>query len=251
MAAEKLPARWRREQRIRERAYFLWQQSGFPSGRDLDFWILARALEPRWLWPGRLRVWLISQKDAVSTIQALATVLALGVGAVLGYIVVTAPNVELSQVVTGKLIASRWYWIQISITAKNIGTRGILTFDTVDSRIEQITPLPEPIESDIKNDKDPVGATDLSIPWSGLCRYSRSFPLRLVPGESDTILVDFVIPAWLKTIRVYTYLGNISVNPTLGVSAATIYNLTGSNNDEAQGMEKLSPDNHRLCAYDS
>jgi hypothetical protein len=50
-----LQAKWirEREQRIRERAYFLSQQSGFPIGRDLDFWIQASRLEPNWSWPGR------------------------------------------------------------------------------------------------------------------------------------------------------------------------------------------------------
>lgn len=33
-----------REQRIRERAYHLWEQEGRPHGRDRDFWERARAL---------------------------------------------------------------------------------------------------------------------------------------------------------------------------------------------------------------
>ena len=65
----------KREQRIRARAYILAEQAGFPTGRDLDFWDQARRLEPRWSWPGRVRGWLSTQKDAIATIQAVATVL--------------------------------------------------------------------------------------------------------------------------------------------------------------------------------
>src|SRR3954471_9347732 len=36
-------AEW--EQRIRERAYFLWQAEGCPEGRNTEFWDRARALE--------------------------------------------------------------------------------------------------------------------------------------------------------------------------------------------------------------
>lgn len=36
-------AEW--EQRIRERAYFLWQAEGCPEGRGAEFWDRARALE--------------------------------------------------------------------------------------------------------------------------------------------------------------------------------------------------------------
>jgi Protein of unknown function (DUF2934) len=33
-----------REARIRQRAYYLWEQEGRPHGRDVDFWERARAL---------------------------------------------------------------------------------------------------------------------------------------------------------------------------------------------------------------
>ena len=33
-----------RDQRIRERAYRLWQQDGSPTGRDLEYWERAREL---------------------------------------------------------------------------------------------------------------------------------------------------------------------------------------------------------------
>jgi hypothetical protein len=33
-----------REQRIRERAYHLWEADGCPDGRDLDYWERAREL---------------------------------------------------------------------------------------------------------------------------------------------------------------------------------------------------------------
>jgi hypothetical protein len=33
------------EQRIRKRAYHLWQQDGCPEGRDLEYWERARELE--------------------------------------------------------------------------------------------------------------------------------------------------------------------------------------------------------------
>jgi hypothetical protein len=55
-----------REQRIKVRAYLLWKQAGCPVGRDLDFWRQASRLEPRWLWPSRLRAWLGPQKNALS-----------------------------------------------------------------------------------------------------------------------------------------------------------------------------------------
>jgi hypothetical protein len=247
-------SRQNREQRIRERAYFLSQQCGFPSGRDLEFWVQASELEPRWLWPGRLRAWLGGQKDAVSTIQAVATVLALTLGGVWTYKIfvlerVTSPHIDLSQVVTGKLISPDWYWIQVSITAKNTG-RSLAKFDTADIEVDQITPLPENIQEDIKDGYNPVAGNVLNIPWKGLCRYIRPFSPTLESGESAPKVVEFIIPAWLQTVRIVTFLTSKSVANGQGWNVLTIYNLTGSTNDESQAMSKLTPDNHLLCTYD-
>lgn len=44
MAHHKLEQDPAREQRIRERAYHLWEQDGRPHGRDREFWERARAL---------------------------------------------------------------------------------------------------------------------------------------------------------------------------------------------------------------
>jgi hypothetical protein len=251
------------EQRIHERAYFLWQEAGCPAGRELDFWVQASQLEPRLLWPGRLRTWLASQKDALSTIQAVATVLALVVGGLWTYQIFilernVSSHVDISQIVTGQLISPEWYWIQLSVTAKNTGKR-LVELTTADITVAQIMPLSAAIDDDIKNGKDPINLslhgsnnerTNWNIPWKGLCRYSIPFSVKIEPEESDTEDVDFIIPTWLKTIGVYTFLKNDKDNQGLGWHAFSIYNLRGSTDDEQKSMAKLIPNDKRLCAYD-
>jgi hypothetical protein len=166
------------------------------------------------LWPGRLRSWLGSQKDALSTIQAVATVLALSVGGLWTYQIFIlereiSPHVDISQVVAGKLISPDRYWIQISLTTKNTG-KSLVQFDAADITIEQITPLPRKVEEDIENNKDPISPGNWNGPWQGLCRYVRPFSPSIEAGESDTSEVEFVIPAWLQTVRIFTFLINRS-----------------------------------------
>jgi hypothetical protein len=190
----------------------------------------------------------------VSTIQAVTTVFALIVGGVWTYKIfilerVTSPHVDVSQVVTGKLISPDWYWIQVSINAKNTG-RSLVKFDTADIEVDQITPLPEKIKEDIKDGNYPVAGNDLNIPWKGLCRYVRPFSPTLESGESAPKVVEFIIPGWLQTVRILTFLTSKSLTNGQGWNALTIYNLTGSTNDETQAMSKLTPDNHLLCTYD-
>jgi Protein of unknown function (DUF2934) len=122
-----------REQRIREQAYFLSEQAGFPAGRDLEFWDQARRLEPRWLWPGRVRGWLSGQKDAIATIQAFATVLALGVGALWTWwlfdpVAQRVPNLYVTQSAETKKLGQGLLLLHVTLILENTGkTTAFLT----------------------------------------------------------------------------------------------------------------------------
>lgn len=249
-----------REQRIRERAYFLWQQSNCPQGKELDFWIQASELEPRSLWLPRLQMWLVSKKDALATIQAAATTLALIVGGLWTYQIFIlerdlTPHVDISQVVTGKLISSKWYWIRSSITAENTG-KSLVRPKTEYITVVQITPLPRAIYKELKDNMDPIpyGSgtfhTKWRMPWQGLCQYIISLKNKIEPNESDTQDVDFVVPSWLKTVGVYTFIQNNSDKNGLGWHAFTVYNLKGSGNYEHKGGGEDVRENRRLCAYE-
>jgi hypothetical protein len=202
-------------------------------------------------------------KDLMAGIQSVATVIALLAGGWWTYQIFvlereTSPHANVTQVVTGKLISQKWYWIQISITAQNTG-KSLVQFDDADIRVQQINPVPSNVEESIKNKKDPVEIPDLYIPWKGLCRYFRPYSIKLEAGESDTTEVEFLIPAWLKTVRIYTYLENTTdysgwlfwrKSNNYGWHTVTLYDLKGSTEDEGQAMAKLLPNNDRVCAYD-
>jgi hypothetical protein len=115
-----------REQRIRERAYFLSQQAGFPVGRDQVFWDQASQLEPRWLWPGRLRSLLVNLKDALSTIQSAATILALGVGALWTWwlfdiVSQREPNLYITQNAEAKKLDQDLLLLHVTFLLENTG----------------------------------------------------------------------------------------------------------------------------------
>jgi hypothetical protein len=104
------------------------QQAGFPVGRDLDFWLQASRSEPLWLWPGRLRSWLSSQKDALSTIQITVTILALAVGALWTWwlfdpVAQRVPNLYVTQSAETKKLGQDSLLLHITFILENTGKR--------------------------------------------------------------------------------------------------------------------------------
>lgn len=85
----------------------------------------------------------------------------------------------------------------------------------------------------------------MKILWRGVCRYFRPIEINIEPGESHTETVEFIIPSWLKTVRIYTYLKNATVKD-YGWYVVTIYDVKGAADDNAQPMVLNAP----FCAYD-
>jgi hypothetical protein len=159
---------------------------------------------------------------------------------------------KISQVVTGKLLSPKWYWLRNSITTDNVGTSKI-GISTIDIKIQQILPLPHSASESNLKFKRMMPADDVRIDWPIICRYARPFEVVIEPGESDTNDVDFIVPAWLKTLRVYAYLDN-KFNTGYGWHAATIYNVTGANDAETtKNMAEDVPDdnNDSICSHDN
>jgi hypothetical protein len=192
-------------------------------------------------------------KSIMEAVQSFATVIALIIGGIWTYKLFieereSYPHVKISQNLTGKLISPEWYWIQLSITTENTG-KSLAHIDKADLRVQQISPLPKNVIAYVTEKQIPVPHDYLHIEWKLLCRYVRPFPVTLEPGESDTNDVEFVIPAWLKTVKIYSYLENTS-GEEYGWHATTIYDINGDNKDETEAMAKLIPSDDTLCDID-
>jgi hypothetical protein len=193
-------------------------------------------------------------KDSTAIIQSIATTLALIIGGFWTYTLFISkrenfPHAVISQNVIGKLVTSDWYWLQIFIEVRNTGDT-VVSIDTADIRVQQILPLPDDILEGIRNKKDPVPRLKMLIPWKGICRYVRPFSTKIEPGESDRAEAQFLIPAWLHTVRVYSYLGNRTSQEKYGWVASLSYDLKGADANETENMAKLVPNTDRLCAFD-
>jgi hypothetical protein len=195
---------------------------------------------------GRFGAW----KDVLAAAQSVATVIALLIGGFWTYWVFVEnredlPHANISESVTGRLISPEWYWLQVSVTITNAG-KHLVAIGDADITVQQILPLPDNISKNIVTKQDSVPRDAFVIPWHGLCRYARPSKISVEPGEHDTTTFDFVIPAWVRLVKIYSFFKH----PKIGWHETVVYEIKGSTEGETQAMSKLTPSTDRICAFD-
>ena len=119
----------KREQESRRGRLICWPAQR-TEGRELEGKLGS---EPRWWWPGRVRGWLSTQKDAIATIQAVATVLALGVGALWTWwlfdpVAQRVPNLYVTQSAETRKLGQGLLLLHVTFVLENTGrTTAFLT----------------------------------------------------------------------------------------------------------------------------
>ncbi len=91
-------------------------------------------------------------------------------------------------------------------------------------------PVPEKILGAIDSGENPVppGKTEIQWPRVGDAHEVtwEQGKFEIEPGESDQVLFDFVVPAEVETLNVYTYFKNESKEGReIGWSLTTVYDL--------------------------
>jgi hypothetical protein len=208
-----------REQRIRERAYFLSQQAGFPVGRDLDFWVQASQLEPSCLWLRRVRAWLVSQKDAVSTIQAVTTILALGVGALWTWwlfdpVAQRVPNLYVTQSAETKKLGQGLLLLHVTFLLENTGkTTAYLTCAAfIVSRVAPATDKELTALSSVAPDLDNLHSANWPVIKWVVDENLGKNNFFVEVGNKSQYTIDFILPdvlvynnhEKLKTVELYS-----------------------------------------------
>ena len=207
-----------REDRVRNRAYCLAQQAGFPPGRDQEFWLRAEEVEPKWLWPGRMRTWLAAQKDALSTLQTVATLIAIGVGALWTWwlfdpVAQRSPNLYVTQTVEAKHLGHGLLLLHVNFVLENTGkVTAYLTCAAV--IVSQVIP---PHEEDLSpftkglSDWDVVPSPDWYVLKWKVDPQLGEHEFFVEVGNKAQYTADFVVPELvmpgnekLRTIQLYS-----------------------------------------------
>ncbi len=118
---------------------------------------------------------------------------------------------NIDQKVTHRQITKDWTWVHVSVTISNQGKR-FLDLESGVIRIQRILPLEKKIKDKIMNNQDPIviGTHNVGkVSWLKLCEpYEPKFKVGIEPGEVDKVNCEFIIPAFIHTVKIYCHIDN-------------------------------------------
>lgn len=136
----------------------------------------------------------------------------------------TSPKAKISHMVTHRQINENLTWVHVSITITNAGKT---TLDLASGviRIQKILPLDPKISERIERNENPIPQDSLIVAWPRIGdSYEPPLNIKIEPGESDMLKSEFIIPSYVKTVKIYSYFEKQKDSPT-GWSTTTIYDL--------------------------
>lgn len=135
-----------------------------------------------------------------------------------------APKANIEHTVTHRQINNDWTWVRVSITISNPGKR-LLDFESGIIRIQKILPLDSKIRSIFERNESPISKKDYKVRWPRIGKsYEPQLDIKIEPGEEDNLDYEFIIPSYVKTVKIYSYFSK-QENPPLGWAKSTIYDL--------------------------
>ena len=177
-----------------------------------------------------LRKALLQSKPFFELLQSVLTSLAIIVGGFWTYRLFleqrsSRPHLNIHHSVTSKVIYSGAVWLHLEVSLENAGD-SLVSLKTEDVRIQQVLPLRPELQAWLAKGKNLVLPGSDAVAWPLVCRYEASFARQIEPKETDNLDFDFVIPAQLRTVRIYTYLQNEkSGKNALGWQLDSLYDL--------------------------
>lgn len=179
---------------------------------------------------------LIKSKEYFAVIQSICIIAGIIAGLIWFYNQgESRPRVIITHKITDRKISDNIVWISVSVKIHNVGKVPV-NVDSGFVRIQKIIPLSKNMITDINKDVSIIDKKSCIVIWPPACQhyeYKLKDKLFIEPGEVDRKSYEFLVPADLKTIKVYSYFGNPEkswwkfwAKPNLiGWNEETIYDL--------------------------
>jgi hypothetical protein len=201
------------------------------------------------------RATLLKNKELFEITQAAITIAAIIVGAVWTYHLFIEgrsgePHLNMHHSIIARVISPGVVWLHLTVNFENTG-ESVVSLRNGDVRIQEILPLSSSLQKSIEHSEDLVPKNQTLIPWPLVRRYVPQLDIQIEPKETDYLDFDFLLPASLKTMRIYTYFENDRVTSKarrIGWRLASIYemetvpsNVTSSVDDGAHALTSSHP----------
>lgn len=158
--------------------------------------------------PEKLNLSLDRVKEIVNILQSIFTIAAIIAAAWWFFLQTEAsPRVGISHSVTHHKIHDNWTWIYVSIKLENLGKIPV-NFSSEKVWLQKILPIDKNIKDRIEQDVSLISEKG-RVDWPLIGEsYQKEIDIDIYPGESDTLNYEFVIPSYIKTIRLYSFYQN-------------------------------------------
>lgn len=164
-------------------------------------------------------------KDIITILQSIVTIVAI-IGAFIWFLWTkeTSQRANINHEITHRQVHGKWNWVRASITIDNIGKIPIDLSSAI-IRIQKILPLDDSLNERINRNEHLIFKGDLIVDWPMIeDPYKIDLKHKINPGEKDNVDVEFMIPSYIKTVKIYCYFER-ETSPPFGWSKSTIYDL--------------------------
>jgi hypothetical protein len=121
--------------------------------------------------------------------------------------------------------------VRVTLQIENVGA-AMAVIRTGKTWLQQMLPVPDNVLSTVRDGRDPVGEGGCEVDWPLATAVVRKFdwsadPCHIEPGETEDLHFDFIIPAHVRVVQVYSFLRNDLKAGESGWRKTSIYTLTG------------------------
>ncbi len=166
-------------------------------------------------------------KDLAATVQSVATVVALIIGA--WWVLKrrrTYPRAKFTHDISEVALDDGRVLLHVAITVENVGDV-LVPIGTSVVCAQQINPLPDEHKTRLASAGRLLAEDAQEVDWPILDRCDQNWEgNELEPGESGAFHFDLVVPSTSRTVLVYSYFTNLAKRPReIGWNTSTIYHL--------------------------
>lgn len=149
-------------------------------------------------------LWWTYVKDSLDIVQKIGTIVALIAAAWWFYVQEeTAGRLNVSLGVDDRQLSDQWALVTVTLEMENVGKRNIETSEAL-VRVQKVLPLESDAAAKLAQGKHLISKNDSDVLWPVLDRTYRSTEWRLLrANEKDHLYVEFLIPACVKTAKIY------------------------------------------------
>jgi hypothetical protein len=146
------------------------------------------------------------------------------------------PRADLEQVVAHRELDRHNTFLRVTVKVDNVSAV-LLKTETVRTDVYQVLPVKDETKAALAaGELVPDGSRDAR--WPCIAFYEGAGPGQIEPGEGDEFGFDFVIPADVQSLFVYSYIKNVTQEGReLGWGVTSLYDLDESRGEHRERAE--------------